>query len=138
MKLTKLLLALMCAAFTVLAVVPQDADEQALSAAMKTVMPTNGSMRKNVEAKDSAAAKADAAKLEAIFKTSEEFWTKRKAQDAIDLSKAARAAAAEMGKIAAAGEWDKLGAEQMKLQATCKACHDAHRGGSREAGWSIK
>ena len=138
MKLTKLLLALMCAAFTVMAVVPQDADEQSFMAAMKTVMPTSGSMRKNVEAKDSAAAKADAAKLEAIFKTSEEFWTKRKAQDGIDLSKAARAAAAEMGKIAGAGEWDKLGAEQMKLQATCKACHDAHRSGSREAGWSIK
>ena len=138
MKLTKLFLALLCAAFTVLAATPQDADEQALSAAMKTVMPTNGSWRKNVEAKDSAAAKADAAKLEAVFKTSEEFWTKRKAQDAIDLSKTARAAAAELGKLAGAGEWDKLPAEQMKLQATCKACHDAHRGGSREAGWTIK
>lgn len=138
MKLTKLLLALLCAAFTVMAAVPQDADEQAFIAAMKTVMPINGSFRKNVEAKDSAAAKADAAKLEAIYKTSEQFWTKRKAQDAIDLSKTARAAAAEMGKLAAAGEWDKIAAEAGKLQATCKACHDAHRGGSREAGWTIK
>jgi cytochrome c556 len=138
MKLAKLMLALLCAAFTVIAAVPQDADEAAFTAAMKTVLPTNGSFRKNVEAKDSAAAKADAAKLEAIFKTSEEFWTKRKAQDAIDLSKAGRAAAAEMGKLAGAGEWDKIAAEAAKAQATCKACHDAHRGGSREAGWTIK
>jgi cytochrome c556 len=138
MKVTKLLLALLCAAFTVIAAVPQDADEAAFVAAMKTVMPTQGSLRKNIEAKDSAAAKADAAKLEAIFKTSEEFWTKRKAQDAIDLSKTARAAAAEMGKLAGAGDWDKIGAEGAKVQQTCKACHDAHRGGSREAGWTIK
>lgn len=134
MKLTKLMLVLMCAAFTVVAAV----DEAAFTAAMKTILPTNGSLRKNVEAKDSAAAKADAEKLAAIFKASEEFWTERKAQDAIDLSKAGKAAATEIAKFAAAGEWDKIAAEAGKVQATCKACHDAHRGGSREAGWTIK
>ena len=134
MKLTKLMLVLMCAAFTVVAAV----DEAAFTAAMKTVIPTNNGLKKQIEAKDTAAAKAEADKLVAIFKTSEEFWTSRKAQDAIDLSKAGKAAAMEIAKFAAAGEWDKIAAEQMKVQATCKACHDAHRGGSREAGWTIK
>src|SRR5215213_1831937 len=119
----KLLVVLLFTAFAAFAAIPYPQDEQELEAAMKSVMPTNGSLRKNIEAKNADGAKADAAKLEAIFKTSEEFWTKRKADDAIGWSKQARAGAAEIGKLAAAGEWDKIPDAQKKVGGTCSACH---------------
>jgi cytochrome c556 len=138
MKLLKVSLVLTLTALSVLAAAPHVFDEAAFEAAMKTMLPTAGSLRKNVTEKNADGAKADAAKLEAIFKTSEEFWKERKAQDAVDLSAAGKAAAAAIGKLAAAGEWDKIPVEQQKIQATCTACHTAHREGSRETGYKIK
>jgi cytochrome c556 len=134
----KLLLVLLFAAFAAFAAVPQPLDEQAFTAAMKTMLPTQGSLRKNIEAKNADGAKADAAKLEAIFKTSEEFWTERKADDAVEWSKQGKAGAAEIGKLAGAGEWDKIPDAQKKVGSTCSACHTAHREGSRESGYKIK
>lgn len=134
----KLLLVLLFATFAAFAAVPQPLDEQAFTAAMKTMLPTQGSLRKNIEAKNADGAKADAAKLEAIFKTSEEFWTERKADDAVEWSKQGKAGAAEIGKLAGAGEWDKIPDAQKKVGSTCSACHTAHREGSRESGYKIK
>lgn len=134
----KLLLVLLFATFAAYATVPRSFDEAAFTAAMKTIMPTQGSLRKNIEAKNADGVKADAAKLEAIFKTSEEFWKERKADDGVEWSKQAKAGAAEIGKLAAAGEWDKIPDAQKKVGSTCSACHTAHREGSRESGYKIK
>lgn len=138
MKLLKLTLVLTLMALSVLATTPRTFDQAAFEAAMKTILPTNGSLRKNVTEKNVDGAKADAAKLEAIFKTSEDFWNERKTQDAVEFSVTGKNAAAAIGKLAAAGEWDKIPAEQQKIQGTCMACHNAHREGSREAGYKIK
>jgi len=138
MKLLKLSLVLALSALSVLAATPRAFDQAAFEAAMKTILPTSGSLRKNVGEKNADGAKADAAKLEAIFKTSEDFWKERNAQDAVDLSITGKNAAAAIGKLAAAGEWDKIPAEQQKVQSTCMACHNAHREGSRETGYKIK
>lgn len=138
MKFLKLSLVLAFTAISVFATAPLAFDEAAFEAAMKTILPTSGSLRKNVTEKNADGAKADAAKLEAIFKTSEDFWKERKAQDAVDLSTAGKVAAAAIGKLAAAGEWDKIPDEQKKIQATCMACHNSHREGSRETGYKIK
>ena len=132
----KLFLVMIFAAFAVVAAAPQT--EADFEAAMKTVLPTSGSLRGNVGAKNADGAKADAAKLEKVFKTSEDFWTARKTQDAIDWSKQAKEAAAAIGKLAAAGEWDKIPDEQKKLQATCMACHTAHRERLPDGGYKIK
>ena len=134
----KLLLVLLFAGFAAYAAVPRSLDEAAFTAAMKIIMPTQGSLRKNIEAKNADGTKADAAKLEAIFKTSEEFWKERKADDAVEWSKQAKAGAAEIGKLAGAGEWEKIPDAQKKVGSTCMACHTAHREGSREAGYKIK
>ena len=134
----KLLLVLLFAGFAAFAAVPRSFDEQAFAAAMKTMMPTQGSLRKNIEAKNADGVKADAAKLEDIFKTSEEFWKERKADDAVEWSKQGKAGAAEIGKLAAAGDWDKIPDAQKKVGSTCSACHTAHREGSRESGYKIK
>jgi cytochrome c556 len=133
----KLLLVLLFATFAAIAAIPHP-DEQAFSAAMKTIMPTQGSLRKNIEAKNAEGVKTDAAKLEGIFKTSEEFWTERKADDAIAWSKQGKEGAAEIGKLAGAGEWEKIPDAQKKVGATCSACHAAHREGSRDTGYKIK
>ncbi|MBI1761266.1 MAG: hypothetical protein HYR56_07520 [Acidobacteria bacterium] len=138
MKLLKLSVVLTLTALSVLAATPRAFDQAAFEAAMKTIMPTNGSLRKNVTEKNADGAKSDAAKLEAIFKTSEDFWKEHKAQDAVDFSVTGKNAAAAIGKLAAAGEWDKIPAEQQKIQGTCMGCHTAHREGSREAGYKIK
>lgn len=132
----KLFLVLIFTAFAAFAALPQD--EKAFEAAMKEVLPASGSLRGNVGSKNTDGAKADAAKLEKIFKTSEDFWTARKTQDAIDWSKQAKEAAAAIGKLAAAGEWDKIPDEQKKIQATCTACHTAHREKLPDGGYKIK
>jgi cytochrome c556 len=132
----KLFLVLIFTAFAAFAALPQD--EKAFEAAMKEVLPASGSLRGNVGSKNADGAKADAAKLEKIFKTSEDFWTARKTQDAIDWSKQAKEAAAAIGKLAAAGEWDKIPDEQKKIQATCTACHTAHREKLPDGGYKIK
>ncbi len=134
----KLLLVLLFATFAAYAAIPRSLDEQAFSAAMKTIMPTQGSLRKNIEAKNADGVKADAAKLEAIFKTSEEFWKERKADDGVEWSKQGKAGAAEIAKLAGAGEWEKIPDAQKKVGSTCMACHTAHREGSRESGYKIK
>ena len=132
----KLFLVLVFAAFAVTATVP--ASEEEFMAAMKKVLPTQGSLKKGIEAKDAEAVKKDAAALEAIFKVSEDFWKERKAQDAVDLSVTAKTGAAEIGKFAAAGEWDKIPDAQKKVGATCMACHNAPREKLPEGGYKIK
>ncbi|MDX2044357.1 MAG: hypothetical protein SF097_24320 [Acidobacteriota bacterium] len=132
----KLFLVMLFAAVFVVAAVPQS--EADLEAAMKQVLPASGSLRGNVTAKNADGAKSDAAKLEKIFKTSEDFFAARKTQDAVDWSKQAKEAAAAIGKLAAAGEWDKIPDEQKKIQATCMACHNAHREKLPDGGYKIK
>jgi cytochrome c556 len=132
----KLFLVLLFAAFAVTANVA--VTEEQYMAAMKKVLPTQGSLKKGIEAKDAESVKKDAAVLEAVFKLSEDFWKERKAQDGVDLSIQAKQGAAEIGKLAGAGEWDKIPDAQKKVGATCMACHNAHREKLPEGGYKIK
>lgn len=132
----KLFLVMLFTAFAVFAAVPQS--EQDFEAAMKKMLPTQGSLGKNIAAKDAEAVKKDAAALEEIFKTSEGFWKARKTQDATEWSAQAKAAAAEIGKLATAGEWEKIPDARKKIQETCTACHTAHREKLPEGGYKIK
>lgn len=134
----KLFLVLLFAAFTAFAAMPQPQNEEAFEAAMKKVLPTQGSLRKGIEAKDAEAVKKDAAALEAIFKTSEDFWKSRNTQDAVDWSVQAKSGAAEIAKYAGDGEWEKIPDAQKKIQSTCMACHTAHREKLPEGGYKIK
>lgn len=132
----KLFLVLLFTAFAAFAAVPQS--EQDFEAAMKKILPTQGSLRKSIEAKDAEAVKKDAAALEAIFAVSEGFWKSRKAQDGIEWSAQGKAGAVEIGKLAAAGEWEKIPDAQKKVGSTCSACHTAHREKLPEGGYKIK
>jgi len=76
---------------------------------------------------DLSGAVAGAKAIDAALASIDAFWVARKAQDAVDMNKASRAAA--MAVAAAAGKNDVAATtDAVKgLQATCKACHDVHR-----------
>ena len=95
--------------------------------------PVNlGSLNKNIAAKDSAAATADAQKLEATFKQVEDFWKKRGgAEDAVNFAAKAQTAVAAIAKDVSAGNFDQAAADVKSLQANCGGCHMAHREGSQ-------
>src|SRR5581483_1461442 len=75
------------------------AGEKAPDSYVKNMKDTNAaaaSLRKNVEAKDYAAIAKDAATLKALFSSTEEFWTNRKADDAIAVAKTGVKAATDL------------------------------------------
>jgi hypothetical protein len=111
-----------------------DADYQGW---MKTVAATNGSLQKNLAAKDAAAVSADATKLQDTFKQVGAFWQQRGASDAVNLAKQAQDAAAAVSKDAAAGNLDQAAADAKNIAATCGQCHMAHRE-KGDSGFKIK
>jgi cytochrome c556 len=106
------------------------AGEKAPDSYVKNMKDTNAaaaSLRKNVEAKDYAAIAKDAATLKALFSSTEEFWTNRKADDAIAVAKTGVKAATDLEAAANAKNDADVSAAAKTLQGTCKTCHDAHR-----------
>jgi cytochrome c556 len=138
MKLMKLSLVLLLAVFTAFAATPQTPEEQEFAGWMKTAQATAGSLRKNIEAKAAEDVTKDAAKMEEVFKKTEEFWTKRKTEDAVKWSQQAHAAAKEVAESAKMGDWEKASTSLRSLMGNCAACHNAHRERLPEGGYKIK
>ena len=104
---------------------------------MKTMGATNGSLQKNIAAKDGAAASADAAKLADTFKTVASYWESKGATDAVGFAKAAQGGCELVGKDASAGDFDKAAADAKAIGRNCGGCHMAHRE-KTDAGFKIK
>ena len=104
---------------------------------MKTVAATNGSLGKNLAAKDAAASTADAQKLQDVFKQVEDFWQKRSVPDAVNFASKAGGVAAMVAKDVAVGDFDKATADSKTIGANCGGCHMAHRE-KTDAGFKIK
>jgi hypothetical protein len=104
---------------------------------MKTIATSNGSVQKNIAAKNSAGIVTDAQKLQDTFKDVEAFWEKRKAADAVTFAKQAQSAAAAISKSAASGNMEQATADAKELAATCAGCHAAHRERA-DGGFKIK
>jgi cytochrome c556 len=111
-----------------------DSDYQAW---MKTVAATNGSMQKNIAAKDAAGVGADAQKLQDTFKQVEMFWQARNAADAVGFAKKAQDVAAMVAKDASAGNMDQAAMDAKTIGAACGGCHMAHRE-KVDTGFKIK
>jgi hypothetical protein len=95
---------------------------------MRTIDEKNQSVQRNIAAKDSDAAAADAKMLQETFKQVEGFWAKRgNAQDAIELSQKAQEQAAEVVKSAGAKDYDTASMQSIKIAQTCTACHRLYR-----------
>jgi uncharacterized protein HemX len=93
---------------------------------MQDIAPVFSQLKKNLDAKQGAAAAQDAAKLAALFKEIETFWTPLKSNVAI---KAAKDMQDIADKIAGASTGDIAQANTLYETAggKCKTCHDRHR-----------
>jgi hypothetical protein len=94
---------------------------------MKNTNVAAQSLRKDIEAKDYDAIAKEAATLKALFAGTEEFWIKRKAEDAVAAAKAGAKAATDLEEAAKARNGEGVAASAKALNGTCKTCHDAHR-----------
>ena len=138
MRLSRVLMAAGLAVFvavTSVAIVSAQAKtDEDYDKLMKAVGAANGAMRK---APDAAATGAEAAKLVALFKDAQQFWTARSNKEAADWAAAAGTHAAEIEKAAKAGNAEGIASHQKELGGTCMTCHTKYRE-KTEAGFAIK
>ena len=111
----------------VLAGTPASAQQRLHDQIMKEIGPTFGSVRRNLEANNTAQVVEDAAKLEGLFSETEAWWARLNTGDAVRYSRFARDAAAAMGRAASANDIDAARLAVPDIQKTCTACHFTHR-----------
>ena len=112
--------------------------EEDYSKVMKEIGPLVQTLRKNVEAGNTADAAKDAARLEMLFKDGVSFWEARKTADAIAAAKTAVTAAGNAAKAAAANNMTALAEATKVLGGTCMGCHNAHRERLPDGTYRIK
>jgi hypothetical protein len=134
MKRTLMLLACMSA----LGITAVAQDDAAYVTWMKTVGSTGGSLRKNLEAKSSDGAAADAKKLQEVFGHVHEYWAKKGSDDAMKFAMTAQEAYGDVATQAAAGKFEEASASLKKAGATCAGCHTAHREKAADGSYKIK
>jgi hypothetical protein len=112
--------------FLVAAGFAQSVDE--FDAWMRTIDEKTQSVQRNIAAKDSTAASADAKTLAETFQLVENFWKQRgNAQDAVELSQKARQQAGAVAKAIAAKDFDAASTQSIQIAETCTACHRLYR-----------
>jgi cytochrome c556 len=94
---------------------------------MKDVGATFANLKKNLDENSAAAAAQDAAKLEALFTETEGFWAPLNTQDAVNMAKRARDAAAAVGTAAKANDIKAAQTSYSLIQKNCGNCHLSHR-----------
>ena len=105
---------------------------------MKEVNTAFGNLRKNLDSAAMPGAVEDAAKLQSLFKETEEFWKAFKTKDAIEASKSAAAASEAVAAAARDGNAQKAQAAYGSIGKYCKACHDSHRELMPDKSYRIK
>ena len=101
---------------------------------MKGVGAANGALRKGT---DPDAQAAEAAKLVALFKDAQQFWTGRSNKEAADWAGAAMKHASSAEAAFKAKDAAAAGAAMKELASTCSTCHTKYRE-KGEAGYVIK
>jgi cytochrome c556 len=94
---------------------------------MKDVNGTFATLKKDLDGNNLTSAAEDAAKLQGMFKETEDFWTPFKTRDAIDFSKGAQAASQAIAAAAKEGNGQKAQTAYASVGKYCKGCHDSHR-----------
>jgi cytochrome c556 len=105
---------------------------------MKDVAATFASVKKNLDANAAPAAAADAAKLQTLFKETEDFWAQFKTKDALDAAKGAQDAAAAIIAAAKANNVQKAQVSYNGVGKFCNACHTSHREQMPDKTYKIK
>ncbi len=114
------------------------AADRSFEAVMKDTGATNGSLKKNLDAKSFAAAAADAKKMEGLYGEVLKFWKAKKTADAITMSKDGKTAAKQLASAAKASKGEDAVKAYQSLLATCKGCHAAHREKGADGKYKIK
>jgi len=96
------------------------------------------SMRAALTAKDYDAIGKAAATLKTSFDVTEQFWTAKKADDAVAAAKAGGKGAADLATAAAAKNDEGIAAAQRVVAGTCMGCHTAHRERLADGSFEIK
>ena len=103
------------------------AADKPLPETMKAIPAPYQSLKKNLDAKDSAAAAKDAQSLADLFKATDSVWAKAKFADAAKLAKEAQAAANQIVTAVKADKFDDTPAPYAVLVKSCASCHSVHR-----------
>jgi cytochrome c556 len=127
MTKTLVLPGLLALGFALCLVAQSEADYAGL---MKDVAATKGKVTKGIAAKQNTDVATDATHLAGLFKQGAAFWAGRKVSDAETLAKNAETAANELAAAAKAGDEAKMQSSLQAVNATCGACHMAHREGT--------
>jgi cytochrome c556 len=106
--------------------------------AMKNLGTANAGMRGDVTNKDYAAIEKHAATYKASFTVADTFWSGKKVEDAMKLSKDGLKAAGELETAAKAKNDEGIAAAQRGIGATCRGCHMAHREQLPDMTYEIK
>ncbi len=110
-----------------LSVVAQEKPTADFQNVMKSNGATNMALGMHIMAKDYAGIAADAATLKANYAKIEAFWTAKKADDAIAISKTGVQGATDLETAAKAMNDDGIAAARKAVGGTCAGCHMAHR-----------
>jgi len=79
-----------------------------------------------LDAKSSQKAAEPAEKLVKLGEQEEEYWTKAKLEDALNLARQSLAASRAVAAAAKDGQFDRALQAYAELETSCRACHDLH------------
>jgi len=105
---------------------------------MKDVGGTFATLKKDLDGNSLSTAAEDAAKLEGMFKETENFWAPFKTKDALDYAKGAQVASEAVAAAAKEGSAQKAQAAYASIGKYCKGCHDSHRELMPDKSFKIK
>ena len=105
---------------------------------MKDIAATYAAVKKDLDSNVGTAVVNDAAKLQSLFKDTEDFWSPFKTKDALDAAKGAQDAAAAIGAAAKANNLQKAQASYNAVGKYCNGCHTAHREQMPDKSYKIK
>ncbi len=106
-------------------------------AMMKMTGSATDALRK-MEKKTGPQAMHAAERLGSAYEQMLPFWRQRNAVDAVKITEAGKAAAAEMAAAAYGGDAEKADEAFKAIGGTCKSCHEAHREKLADGKYHIK
>ena len=132
------LLAVVGAVIVGLTVMANEKPSPEYQTAMKNMGTANQGLRGDITNKDYAAIEKHAATYKASFTVANQFWTAKKADDAVKLTQDGLKGAADLDAAAKAKNDDAINAARGSIGATCRGCHMVHREQLPDMTYEIK
>src|SRR5215471_18161016 len=113
---------------------------ESYSSAMKTFGATAQNLRKDAAAspKDYEALAREAAAMKGAYATAVAFWTEKKVEDALQISRNGAKAAADLEAAVKAKDDAAIATAAAAATGTCAGCHMAHRVRNDDGTYEIK